>query len=187
MKTNPFEKLDGRRLIIAIDPGTYGSALVVWDGDNQEIIEHGKVKNEEIKSHLTALLPKCDGPVGVFCEMIASYGMPVGQEVFETCLFIGQLQELVPGIHPGCSFNLIYRKDVKMHICGSARAKDSNIRQALIDRFGKPGTKKIPGLTYGLSGDTWAAFAVAVYSYDKIIEKDKIWYNAFIKRQGESN
>ena len=28
---------------------------------------------------------------------------------------------------------LVYRRDVKLHLCGQARAKDANVRQALID------------------------------------------------------
>jgi len=46
----------------------------------------------------------------------------------------------------GMKENYIYRKDEKMNICHSMRAKDSNIRQALIDRFGIVGTKKNPRL-----------------------------------------
>ena len=37
-------------------------------------------------------------------------------------------------------------KEEKMNLCGSMKAKDSNIRQALIDRFGEVGTKKNPRL-----------------------------------------
>ena len=76
--------------------------------------------------------------------MVASYGMPVGKEVFDTCVWIGiyvqQAHEL------GKSTEFIYRKDEKMNICHSMKAKDSNIRQALIDRFGQVGTKKNPRL-----------------------------------------
>jgi hypothetical protein len=91
-------------------------------------------------------------------EMIASYGMPVGREVFETCVWIGRfVQAWQPGAH-----EFVYRRDVKMYLCGSNRAKDGNIRQALLDLVGPQGTKKAPGPTYGLRGDEWAALAVAV-------------------------
>ena len=43
-------------------------------------------------------------------------------------------------------YEYIYRKEEKMNICHTMRAKDSNIRQALIDRFGEVGTKKNPRL-----------------------------------------
>ena len=81
-------------------------------------------------------------------EMVASYGMPVGKTVFETCVWIGRFDACEDA-------TLVYRKDVKMHLCGSMRAKDSNIRQALIDKLGKEVTK-------GVSKDVWSALAVAV-------------------------
>ena len=77
-------------------------------------------------------------------EMIASYGMPVGKEVFETCVWIGRFKELA--IIRNIKVEYIYRKDEKMNLCQSMKAKDSNIRQALIDRFGIVGTKKNPRL-----------------------------------------
>ena len=76
--------------------------------------------------------------------MVASYGMAVGQTVFETCVWIGRFIQQVDYI--GKKYNYIYRKDEKMNICHSMKAKDSNIRQALIDRFGEVGTKKNPRL-----------------------------------------
>lgn len=149
--------------IIAIDPGNKESAFCVWDGS--KITSVGKANNHALKSDAyswTAMFPE---GVTVVVEMIASYGMPVGKEVFETCLYIGQLQQMCDHLHIRC--DLIYRKDVKMHLCNSMKAKDSNIRQALIDRFGDKGTKKAPGITYGLAADMWSAFALAVYYYDQ--------------------
>ncbi|NII07239.1 hypothetical protein HBF25_12680 [Luteibacter anthropi] len=99
-----------------------------------------------------------DYPV-VAIEMIASYGMPVGAEVFETVRWIGRFQQACRDPE---AVRLIYRKDVKMHLCGTPRAKDANIRQALIDKLGAPGTKKSPGPTYGVKSHAWAALGVAV-------------------------
>jgi hypothetical protein len=59
---------------------------------------------------------------------------------------------------------LIYRKDIKLFLCGTMRAKDANIRQALIDKIGPQGTKAQPGPTYGIKSHSWAALAVAVYA-----------------------
>lgn len=77
-------------------------------------------------------------------EMIASYGMPVGKEVFDTCVWIGKFIQTAEDRKIQTKY--IYRKDEKMNICNSMKAKDSNIRQALIDRFGIVGTKKKPRL-----------------------------------------
>jgi hypothetical protein len=95
--------------------------------------------------------------------MIASYGMPVGAEVFDTCVWIGRFVEA------WCFTeytSLVYRKDVKLHMCNSPRANDATIRQAVIDRFGGKekaiGNKKQPGPLRGVSGDVWQALALAI-------------------------
>jgi hypothetical protein len=59
-----------------------------------------------------------------------------------------------------------------MNLCNSMKAKDSNIRQALIDRFGEVGVKKAPGWFYGFKKDVWAAYAVGVTYLDKIKEQE---------------
>jgi hypothetical protein len=152
--------------IVAIDPGDFETAYCVWDGE--KILDFGKQENNKIKSSLQRPGFKCDI---VVIEMIASYGMPVGKEIFETCLFIGQLMQLCEQLHIPCK--LVYRKEIKIHLCGSLKAKDSNIRQALIDRFGKPGTKNNKGVTYGIAGDHWSALAIAVYYSDNFVPKLK--------------
>lgn len=147
--------------IFAIDPGPVQSAYVLWDGS--ALLDKGKVPSAQILP-LLGIHEDCK----FVCEMIACYGMAVGAEVFETCVWIGRFLEKLQG-----NMERMRRLDCKMHLCHSARANDSNIRQALIDRFGAPGTKKAPGVTFGLSGDMWAAFAVAVTAYDKSKNDDK--------------
>jgi hypothetical protein len=99
--------------------------------------------------------------------MIACYGMPVGAEVFETCVWIGRFLQRWEG-----PYSLVYRREVKLHLCDSARAKDANVRQALIDRFG-PGKQKAiglkasPGPLFQIKADLWAALGVAVTFADR--------------------
>jgi len=145
--------------IVAIDPGTTDSAFVVWNGT---VIDSGFVPNIVLRHFFSARLSFVQSNQ-IAIEMIASYGMPVGKETFETCLWIGRFMEL-SRVAP----SLVYRKDVKIHLCGTMKAKDGNIRQALIDKHGAPGTKKQPGRLYGISGHLWAALAVADYASENL-------------------
>lgn len=58
--------------------------------------------------------------------------MGAGAEVFDAFLWAGRLAEAahrVPVV-------LLPRRAVKPTLCGDSRAKDANIRRALLDRFG---------------------------------------------------
>jgi hypothetical protein len=142
--------------ILAIDPGNIESAYVILDGDR--LVEFAKVENETLLERLPFFRETASE---LAIEMIASYGMPVGREVFDTCVFIGRAIQAWGG-----PYTRVYRKDVKLHLCGQARAKDGNIRAALIDRWGGKdaaiGKKANPGPLYGVSADVWAAIAVGV-------------------------
>lgn len=148
--------------ILAIDPGNAESALLLYDPDGERVVWWVKMPNDQVRKQHTAF-----GIADVLAvEMIASYGMPVGREVFETCVWIGRFIERW-GDRSGYPHFLIPRIEVKSHLCHSGKAKDSNVRQALIDRFGPGkeraiGRKASPGPLYGLSGDGWAALGVAV-------------------------
>lgn len=147
--------------VLAIDPGNEDSAWVVYDG--AKVLKHGKAPNDHLRN-LIGMHLVCDGQRDVAIEMIASYGMPVGREVFDTCVWIGRFAECAES--DDGRVTLIYRKDVKLHVCGSPRANDGTIRQALLDRWGgrekAVGKKASPGPLHGVSGDVWAALAVAV-------------------------
>lgn len=140
--------------ILAIDPGTEESGWCeLWEGT---VMESGVWSNHEMVLRIqSGRFEHCQA---LAIEMIASYGMPVGKEVFETCVWIGRFQQAwrSPSL-----VRLIYRRDVKLHLCGNAKAKDANIRQALLDLIGPQGTKKAPGPTHGVKSHAWAALGVA--------------------------
>lgn len=148
-------------MIFAVDPGNVYSAYVVLDKDLRPV-EFGKEPNETLlhRIHLYKGAERTDFVI----EMVACYGMPAGKDLFETCVWIGRFWQSA-----GLFMNRdqIYRMEEKMNLCHDSRAKDANIRQALIDRFGPVGTKKDPGWFYGVSKDVWAAIAVGVTWADK--------------------
>lgn len=149
--------------LLSIDPGNTDSAYVVM-GEDYKPLDHAKVANQDLLYRIKGGL-RGWGITDMAVEMIASYGMPVGKEVFETCVWIGRFLQAADYIP---AKRLVYRKDEKMNLCGSMKAKDGNIRQALIDRFGPVGTKKAPGWWYGFSKDQWAAAAVGVTYLDTL-------------------
>lgn len=157
--------------ILAIDPGSEHSAYVIIDAPTRQPVEFGKVTNSDLLWRLANRGFRV-APTHYVIEMIASYGMPVGREVFETCVWIGRLQQAVLETDPRAVCELVYRQPVKLHHCHSAKAKDANITQALVDRFaaGEPnrgkGTKAAPGWFHGFSADVWQAYALAVYAAD---------------------
>lgn len=138
-------------MILAIDPGQSESGMVIYD--------RGRVYTSDVLPNAEMLEYVRNTAHTVCIEMIASYGMAVGKEVFQTCLWIGRFIQAAP--YPE-EVRLVFRKDVKLHLCGSPRAKDANIRQALLDKVGPQGTKRDPGPTYGVRSHAWAALAVAV-------------------------
>lgn len=161
MPASAFEYL---MKILAIDPGSTQSAFVVWDG--------ARKVNAEILSNplMVAAVSGC-AQIGIidalYIEKIACYGMAVGAEVFETCVWTGRFIQAWES-ETEKPYERIPRGEIKLHLCRSNRAKDANVRQALIDRFGAPGTKSNPGPLYGITSHCWAALAVAVCAHDRL-------------------
>jgi hypothetical protein len=155
--------------ILAIDPGTRESGWVIIDVASRRPLHFGKDPNADVLDLVTSPhRPTYDSAV---IEMVASYGMSVGADVFETCVWIGRFAQALNHAH-AIEASLVTRRPVKLHHCHSAKANDANIRQALVDRFapGQPnhgkGTKAAPGWFYGFRADIWQAFALAVYAAD---------------------
>jgi len=145
---------------LAIDPGNEESALIELD-DELRPLWSLKTNNAAAREKILRARLRESPASHLVIEMIASYGMPVGREVFETCLWIGRFIECWCG-----PYTLVYRREVKSFLCADSRAKDSNVRQAVIDRYGGKeaaiGKKKTPGPLDALTGDLWQALAVGV-------------------------
>lgn len=144
--------------ILSIDPGPADTSWMIYE--DGKVLEQGFEDNDFFLSWLRWDERQQADLAAI--EMVACYGMPVGAEIFETCTMIGRMEEILRGGR----VERVFRKDIKLHLCGSLRAKDANVRQALIGRLGPPGTKKAPGPTHGIYGHAWAALAVAVYAQD---------------------
>lgn len=151
--------------ILAIDPGNMDTGYAILQLPEFQLLEFGKTENN-------ALLGRFKAPLNVDAiaiEMVASYGMAVGREVFETCVWIGRFTQALQGEN----IHYIYRREEKLALCHDSKAKDSNIRQALIDRYAKhdfkngKGVKANPDVFYGVSKDVWQAIAVGVTHFEK--------------------
>ena len=157
--------------ILAIDPGNTASGVALIDSDTCAPIYVDKIDNGSLLQLIVRGSEKIDADK-VVVEMVASYGMAVGREVFHTCVWVGRYSEIYA--HGDEAALLIGRPTVKLHHCGQRKAKDANVIQALIDRFapGEPnrgkGTKAAPGWFYGFAADVWQAYAVAVVLADQI-------------------
>jgi hypothetical protein len=160
--------------LVAIDPGTTHSGWVSLDG-NGYVVRAGVLANEVLLEQLGQSLEEHRQTLAI--EWVSSFGMPVGREVFETCRWVGRFQE---AWHTPRDVVLITRAEVKRSLCNSARAKDPNVRQALIDLYPPTGGGSVPqigtakrrGPLYGVSSHAWSALAVAVVASGRFAKAD---------------
>lgn len=160
---------DGERTsILGVDPGYLQTALV-WIADKNEVLRARTLPNEEAREAILKIASMgMNGRVLVAIEGIQPMGMVVGAEVFDTCMWVGRFVE-VCNAH-GIPYWIVYRSQVKVNICGDSRAKDPNIRRAIVDRYGGEsagiGRKASPGPLYEVKGDAWSALAIALTARD---------------------
>ena len=153
-------------IIFAIDPGTTQSGWVLLSGD--KVLDSGVHDNADLLRWVQAG-QRADI---LAIEMFASMGMAVGQSSFNTVRWIGRFQQAWSDPD---DVMLIFRNQVKLHLCGRTTAKDPNVRQAVLDLLGEPGTKKKPGATYGVKSHAWSALAVAITAQAKLAKVDPLF------------
>jgi hypothetical protein len=148
-------------IVLSIDPGTVRSAWLAFDTTAGRPMPDffGIVPNAEL---LEVIRNNRNGWVtAVVIEQVVSYGMPIGETTIETVHWAGRFAEAA---YPTPVYR-VPRLAVRMALCHSGRAKDPNVRAALLDRFGGDaaiGRKAHPGPLYGFKADLFAALGVAV-------------------------
>ena len=160
-------------MLLALDPGTRYTGYVLMTRDRVD--DAGHRPNAEV----LAMLRRHTGPVA--CETIEARGLPLGQDTLITSVWVGRYWQAAD--ERALSFTAFRPSDVNVCLCGSARAKDTSVRRALIDRFGPEvatavGTRRAPGPLYpvrGHGGHAWAALAVGVAWLDT---HGRLWRNA---------
>jgi hypothetical protein len=172
-----------RRLmkILAIDPGTVQSGWVIYDHVNtvrplramgisgnhaiRELIYHDNVHDPE------GYISMAVWDIAVI-EEIESYGPKhqIGKETITTIEWIGRFTECVEAkasMTTDMNMHRLTSREVRLHLCGYMGADKPAIRRALLDRFGPQGTKKNPGVLYGVREHIWSALALAVVFADR--------------------
>lgn len=147
--------------VLAIDVGTELSGFCLLDSDSLKPIEFGKIYNDDLLKKV-----KFSNYDELVYEEFQCYGMPIGASTIKSITWNGRC--IQSAYDRGKKVDYIFRQEEKLHICHDTKAKDSNIRQALIDRFaandlknGK-GTKKNPDFFYGFKADVWSAYAIGL-------------------------
>lgn len=153
--------------ILAIDPGPKTSGIVIYETEGMTV----EVAIPDLNNkNLVDPRPFAFDLDAIVYEHIESFGMAVGKSIFETVFWMGRI---VQALGPERCYP-VTRKEVKLFLCNSLRAKDSNIRRAILDLFpatggGKTpqiGTKKQPGPLYGVSSHSMSALALALTFVD---------------------
>ena len=116
--------------VLAIDPGPLSSAWLIYDKEHRIPLEWALEENDDLLVRLRCLDPSNNLAI----EHIQHYGrgMPVGADVFETCIWIGRFIEAFQFQR----WVLIKNPTIRTCLCGSVTANARQIKQALVDKFG---------------------------------------------------
>lgn len=152
--------------ILAIDAGTEQSGYCIMEYETYKPLLFGKIDNEEL---LQIVIEGCYD--ALVYEEFQSYGMPVGKSTIVSITWNGRF--IQAAVSMGKPFYPILRVEEKICLCGTTKAKDGNLRAAMIERFASfdfkngKGTKKEPDWFYGFSKDAWTGAIIAVTWIDK--------------------
>lgn len=116
--------------LFSIDPGNIKSAYV--------ILEDGIPTESKIVPN-DDMIRLCWDEIAAdaMCiEYMRSRGMPTANEELDTQFWAGRFVQAWQSCADPEPWYPIYRMDVKMTICGQTKARDSHIRQGIINLFG---------------------------------------------------
>ena len=117
--------------LLAIDPGSAKSAVVLYSTRERRPLQWVWHDNETLRDWLLMGWHQLAVKGHLVIEYPKPRGMPTSKDEMDTLFEAGRLVQAW-----GRAWSPVYRQDVKLALCGHATAKDANIKQAIIDRFG---------------------------------------------------
>lgn len=165
-------------IILALDVGTTESGWCLMDCETYTPYDFGKTPNEEVLN-----IVKMGDYDKLVYEEFKGYGMPIGDSTIRSITWNGRF--IQSALDRGKQVGYVLRVEEKICLCNSTKAKDANIRQALIDEFAQfdfktgKGTKKKPDWFYNFSLDIWTGYAVGVTFIRLPTEEKEKRYGSF--------
>ena len=162
--------------ILGIDPGSMESAYCVLEHKTMKVEDKGRIANVEM---MQGFMGDSETFFNNYYDVVViEFPVPRGQlaskDLFETIFWIGRFSQ-------ACDTEMLRmdRKDVKINMCETMKAKDSNIRAACISRFehlvvGRKGKCPVIGAggcegpLYGVVKDIWSALAICLTYKDQL-------------------
>jgi len=165
--------------LLAIDPGSTASGWVLFDPETSLPVMSGKTDNEELITLLRDHTGWLWQPTELYDHVVIEWSQPRGMlgsaQWFETLWWAGRFTEAARPL----PVDRLDRDVIKRHLCGRTNVNDTQIRAALIDRYGgiggkakAVGRKNTPGPLYGIKTDAWAALAVAVTFIEQMFHEE---------------
>lgn len=182
MPVMPVEKFEE---IVAVDPGDLESAAVwidvatfkpveVFEGHNAKLREKLQDGGRSLEAS-RILVVEYTPPYTM--QMASKGGKPgrafVPRQVVDTAIELGRFIECWGGGQAE-RWILFSRTDVKKHLLGRASGNDTEVRAAVVDRYGgdlktAKGVKAKPGPLYGFSGNhVYAALGLGIAYLEKL-------------------
>lgn len=147
--------------VLCLDPGTIQTGWMILDIKKERPVAHGIDDNEYMDN---VLIPELTHQVQhLAIEHITNYGQIVGQETFDTAMWVGRFVKTA-----NLPYTLCFRPYILLHLCHSMHAKEPRVKSVLYDRYGQKGTKKNPGILYGVKDHIWSALCIGTYFSDQL-------------------
>lgn len=157
--------------ILAIDPGTTSSGVVVYCSQEKLVLWSTKaLENNEVLALISKVGAGASTPLPsiVAVERVQAQGL-AGNDVLKTAEWSARFVQSAECF--GLPFRWHYRREVCRHLDVSGGKKDSQVRERCIelhggDKSAAVGVKKSPGPLYGVSGHAWQALGLALLVAD---------------------
>ena len=164
--------------VVGIDPGprTSGVVVVSWPGDDISAPPMVEATSAASDMGAVSMIVRHGRADVVVCEWLTSYGAAVGATVLETAAVVGAVEAAATiGVGDRApTVERITRPEVALELCGTRRARDSQIHEAIRQIYrdaglatggGSDATRGVraqPGPLYMVRSHAWDALAVVL-------------------------